>query len=200
MSIYLLKSRFQACLRPLVGWLYRHKVTANQITMSAMFISVILGVFLCLENLEPTWFLLIPIWMFFRMAFNAIDGMLAREFHQQSALGAYLNELSDVVSDAALLLPFLFIPIAEPIWLLAIIFFAALAEMTGVLGLMVGASRRYDGPMGKSDRAFVFGLLALLWGLDLISEPWFNAILIFTLLLLLMTLVNRVRGGLAELK
>ena len=36
------------------------------------------------------------------MAFNAIDGMLAREFGQKSRLGAYLNELTDVVSDAAL--------------------------------------------------------------------------------------------------
>ena len=51
-------------------------------------------------------FLLLPLWLFLRMALNAIDGMLAREFGQQSALGAYLNELSDVVSDAALYLPF----------------------------------------------------------------------------------------------
>ena len=47
--------------------------------------------------------------MFLRMAFNAIDGMLAREFGQQSALGAFLNELTDVVSDAALYLPFAFV-------------------------------------------------------------------------------------------
>lgn len=200
MSIYLLKSRFQACLRPLVAWLYQHKVTANQVTLLAMFISALLGAFLCFASVSQAWFLLVPVWMFLRMAFNAIDGMLAREFGQQSPLGAYLNELSDVLADAALLLPFVFIPLVDPVWVLAIIFFATLTEMAGVLGFMVGASRRYDGPMGKSDRAFVFGLLALLWGLDVISEPWFNAILIFTLLLLLPTLVNRVRGGLAELK
>ena len=34
-----------------------------------------------------------------------------------------------------------------------------ITEFAGVLGPMVGASRRYDGPMGKSDRAFVFGAL-----------------------------------------
>ena len=33
--------------------------------------------------------------------------------------------------------------------------------MTGVVAVMTGASRRYDGPMGKSDRAFVFSLFAL---------------------------------------
>ena len=41
------------------------------------------------------------------MALNAIDGMLAREFNQKSRLGGYLNEITDVVSDAALYLPLL---------------------------------------------------------------------------------------------
>ena len=43
------------------------------------------------------------------MALNAMDGMLAREFGQQSALGGYLNEITDIVADAALYLPFAFI-------------------------------------------------------------------------------------------
>ena len=51
-------------------------------------------------------FLLLPLWLFLRMALNAIDGMLAREFGQKSPLGAYLNEIGDVVSDAALYAPF----------------------------------------------------------------------------------------------
>ena len=54
-------------------------------------------------------FWLLPIWLFLRMALNAIDGMLAREFQQQSALGGYLNEITDVVADAALYLPFAFV-------------------------------------------------------------------------------------------
>jgi hypothetical protein len=52
------------------------------------------------------WFLLLPPWFLLRMALNAIDGLLAREFGQGSTLGAYLNELSDLVADAALYLPF----------------------------------------------------------------------------------------------
>ncbi len=46
---------------------------------------------------QPLWYALLPVWMLLRMALNAVDGMLAREFGQQSRLGAYLNELSDVV-------------------------------------------------------------------------------------------------------
>ena len=34
---------------------------------------------------------------YYGMALNAIDGMLAREHGQKSTLGAYLNELTDVI-------------------------------------------------------------------------------------------------------
>ena len=43
-STYQLKSRFQSLLRPLAVWLYQHHVTANQVTIAACFISVVLGV------------------------------------------------------------------------------------------------------------------------------------------------------------
>ncbi|WP_202905013.1 CDP-alcohol phosphatidyltransferase family protein [Neptunomonas antarctica] len=167
-------------------------------TVIALVISVMLGAFLSLPGIDPLWFLLLPVWMFLRMAFNAIDGMLAREFKQQSALGAYLNELSDVIADAALLLPFALLLGVESSLVFGVVFLAALSEFTGVLGLMVGASRRYDGPMGKSDRAFVFGLIAILWAFNGITSFWFNAALVITLLLLLVTIINRIRCGLAE--
>jgi CDP-diacylglycerol--glycerol-3-phosphate 3-phosphatidyltransferase len=113
-----------------------------------------------------TWpFLLLPAWLPLRMAMNAIDGMLAREFGQSSPLGAYLNELSDIVSDAALYLPFAFVAPFGP-WSVGLVIFAAcVSEFAGALGPMVGTDRRYDGPIGKSDRAFVFGVLGLVVGL-----------------------------------
>ena len=159
MSIYDLKPRFQAFLRPLAHWLYARGVTANQVTIAACVLSVGLGAWLV--NAPRQWFALIPPWMFVRMAFNAIDGMLAREMGQKSALGAYLNELTDVVSDASLYLPFAFVPPFDWRSVGAVIFLAAVSEMTGVVAVMTGASRRYDGPMGKSDRAFVFSAIAL---------------------------------------
>jgi CDP-diacylglycerol--glycerol-3-phosphate 3-phosphatidyltransferase len=91
--------------------------------------------------------------------------MLAREFGQQSPLGAYLNELADVVSDAALYAPFALVAPFGP-WSVGLVIVAAcVSEMAGALGPMVGAARRFDGPMGKSDRALVFGALGLYLGL-----------------------------------
>src|SRR5262245_60828569 len=103
-SIYSLKPRFQALLRPLVARIEAAGVTANQVTVAAAVGSVCLG--LAVASVPTGYFVLIPVWMFLRMALNAIDGMLAREFGQKSVLGAYLNELTDVISDAALYLPF----------------------------------------------------------------------------------------------
>jgi CDP-diacylglycerol--glycerol-3-phosphate 3-phosphatidyltransferase len=132
------------------------------------------------------------------MALNAIDGMLAREHGQKSKAGALLNELSDVVSDAALYLPFAVVPGFVPGLVAAIVVLAALTEMTGVLGLTIGASRRYDGPMGKSDRAAVFGLLALLLALGVPPGRWLLAVQAGVLVLLVVTVGNRARRALRE--
>jgi CDP-diacylglycerol--glycerol-3-phosphate 3-phosphatidyltransferase len=198
MSIYGLKPRFQALLRPIVKRAYEAGITANQVTVAACVISVALGATVALRPEDTRLFLLIPAWFFVRMAFNAIDGMLAREFGQQSKLGAYLNELTDVVSDVALYLPFAFVAGSSIALVALACVLAVVSEMAGVLGVMVGASRRYDGPMGKSDRAFVFGLLGLLVGLGVPLAGHWPWILAAVAALIAITIANRVRAGLAE--
>ena len=197
-SIYQLKPRFQSLLRPFVARLDRIGITANAVTLFATFVSCALGIVLIAFG-SPRLFLLLPLWMFLRMAFNAVDGMLAREFGHKSPLGAYLNELTDVVSDAALYLPFVFV--APFGWgsIAAVIFLSALSEMTGALGPMVGAERRYDGPMGKSDRAFVFGALGLWLGIAGRLPGWAYWIMPVVALLILFNIVNRIRSALRQL-
>ena len=197
-SIYALKPRFQTLLRPLTATLARNGVTANQVTLAAGIVSIALGVFVAL-NAPARWpFALLPLWMLVRMALNAIDGMLAREFAQKSALGAYLNELADVVSDSALYLPFALLPPFTFAWVGVVTLLAMLTEFAGVLGPAVGASRRYDGPMGKSDRALVFGALGLWAGLALPLPDWLAWAMPLLAVALALTIVNRVRSGLAE--
>jgi CDP-diacylglycerol--glycerol-3-phosphate 3-phosphatidyltransferase len=197
MSLYALKPKFQSLLRPLVSKLFVMGVTANQVTVVAAVVSVALGVWLSIDPRSDL-FLLIPLWLFLRMAFNAIDGMLAREFGQKSALGAYLNELTDVISDACLYLPFAFLLHFAPLWVGVFIALSIVVEMTGVVGLMVGASRRYDGPFGKSDRAFAIGALALAIGLGLPPQDWLAWVFPAMSVLSVLTIVRRVREGLNE--
>jgi CDP-diacylglycerol--glycerol-3-phosphate 3-phosphatidyltransferase len=198
MTLYELKPRFQASLRPLVSMLAQHGVTANAVTTLACVLSAAVGTALCVWGEQRALFLLLPPFLLLRMALNAIDGMLAREFGQQSRLGAFLNELCDVVSDAALYLPFGFLPHFTWPSVAAVIFLATLSEMTGVIAVMTGASRRYDGPMGKSDRAFVFSALALAVGFGMPPAAWQRALFPLIGLLLIVTLANRIRAALKE--
>ena len=198
LSIYQLKPHFQNLLRPGVKYLYDRGVSANQVTLAAAMISLLLGILLATLHQHAWLFALIPLWMLLRMALNAVDGMLAREFGQQSKLGAYLNELCDLVADSALYLPFALLPGVSPLLVVLVVLLALISEYAGVLGPMVGASRRYDGPMGKSDRAFCFGVLGAGVASGLLPPIWIDGLLALVLALLLYTLYNRVRQGLAE--
>jgi alpha-beta hydrolase superfamily lysophospholipase/phosphatidylglycerophosphate synthase len=198
-SVYDLKPRFQEMLRPIVPHLAEAGVSANAVTVAALAISILTGGVL-LAYPEPQLFALLPLCMCARMALNAVDGMLAREHGRETKLGAYLNELSDVVSDAALYLPFTQVaPFGWP-GIGAVIFLSALSEMTGVMGQALGSGRRYDGPMGKSDRALVFGALGL-WFFAIGSLPgWATWIMPLVAAAIAINIVNRVRSGLAPVQ
>lgn len=196
-SVYGLKPKFQALLRPAVNGLARAGVTANQVTVAALLLSMAAGGAIGWVRGGKT-LLLLPAVLFARMALNAMDGMLAREHGQKSALGAVLNELGDVIADVALYLPLALVPGFDARLVVGVVVLAILSEMTGVIAVQIGASRRYDGPMGKSDRAFWFGVLALLLGLGLHVERAVPIVLIAMLVLLVVTIVNRARGALRE--
>lgn len=164
-TVYSLKSRFQNLLRPICLWLADSGVSANQITIIALVLSVIYGALLFL-NMPILW-LLLPVFLVIRMGLNAIDGMLAREHNMKSKLGMALNELGDVFSDCVLFLPFLiYAPHSTPI-IIGFIISSILTELCGVLAFMISGERRYDGPMGKSDRAAIIGILGILIGLGI---------------------------------
>lgn len=198
-SVYQLKTRFQSLLRPLVRRLAAAGVTANQVTLAALLLSFIAGAAMALWPSQSWPWLMLPAVMFVRMGLNAIDGMLAREHDMKSPLGAILNELGDVLSDIVLYLPFALINPAAA-WLVAVLLpLAVISEMTGVIGVQIGASRRYDGPMGKSDRAFVFGTAAFFYGLGVVPAAWMVWIFAAVTLLLVVTILRRAKSALTEL-
>ncbi len=197
-SVYDLKPRFQGLLRPLVRWLAAVGVTPNQVTVAALALSVLVGALVAGWPAAHWPLLLLPVVLFLRMALNAVDGMLAREYDMRSPLGAVLNELGDVVSDAALYLPLAWVPGFEPIAVVAAVVLGIIGEMAGVVAVQIGATRRYDGPLGKSDRALAFGGLGLLLGLGVPGGIWLDALLWVLVLLAAVTIVNRARQALAE--
>jgi CDP-diacylglycerol--glycerol-3-phosphate 3-phosphatidyltransferase len=195
-SVYDVKPRFQAMLRPLVGRLAAAGISANAVTIGAAVLSIATGLVTALLK-SDTVLLSLPVVLFVRMALNAIDGMLAREHGQKTKLGALLNELGDVISDMALYLGL--IPhVHQAALVVAIVLIAAVGECAGILGQTIGATRRYDGPMGKSDRAVAFGFLAVVvW----LLPPMPRVVQILLMLILVAgcaTVWNRCRRALKE--
>ncbi len=198
-SVYDLKPAFQRRLRPIVRGLAAAGVTPNQVTVAAFLLSLASGAAIAFEPQRTALLLLLPLVLFVRMALNAIDGMLAREHDMTTPLGAMLNELGDVAADAALYLPLTLISGVAPAPLVLLVLLATFTELAGISALQAGASRRYEGPFGKSDRAFLVGALGLALGLGVPVGPWLAWLMWACAGLALLTIANRMRAALEEI-
>jgi CDP-diacylglycerol--glycerol-3-phosphate 3-phosphatidyltransferase len=199
-TIYDLKPQFQKLLRPIAAALVKNGLGANDVTLGALVLSVAQGAWLALMPSSRWPLLVLPVTLFLRMAFNAIDGLMAKEHVQVTPGGAVLNEISDVAADAALYLPFALIPDLNAPLVALVVVAGIVAEMAGALGPMIGAKRCYVGPFGKSDRAFAFGLLAVLLGVGLSPGLWSTLYLSALLVMSALTVINRARSIVAEAK
>jgi CDP-diacylglycerol---glycerol-3-phosphate 3-phosphatidyltransferase len=195
-SIYGLKPRFQALLRPATNWLAAKRVTANQVTLAAAALSLFIGGVISVFPARRDVLLLVPITLLFRMALNAIDGMLAREHGMKSRLGAVLNELTDVLSDAALYLPLSLVDGICPALVVVFVILGIISEMAGVVAVQIGVDRRYDGPLGKSDRAVAISLICFLLGIGVAAGRWLTAAFTILIVLAIATIVRRSRNAL----
>jgi CDP-diacylglycerol--glycerol-3-phosphate 3-phosphatidyltransferase len=160
LSVYNIKPKFQQLLRPVLRKLHQWGISANAITWAAIVLSFLAGGFFWWKP-NGISLVVLPVCLLFRMALNALDGMMAREYNMQSKLGEILNELGDVVADIAMFLPLLKLTGMHPLLIMGFVLLGTINEFTGVLAKAINGVRRYDGPMGKSDRALMVGLLLL---------------------------------------
>ncbi|MBN4910034.1 CDP-alcohol phosphatidyltransferase family protein [Staphylococcus sp. EG-SA-13] len=200
MSIYEIKPKFQQLLMPIVDWMRKIGMTPNQVTILALLLSIVTGVILSIFHENKWIYILMPIVMFVRMALNAIDGVMAKKYQMKSHLGLLLNELGDVISDLFLFIPFVFIAEDYGIGILLFISLSIISEMAGVTVQVIGSSRRYDGPMGKSDRAFIIGFISFLIFVHLNIIPYLHFVFYVCSILMLINIYNRITKGLKEVK
>ncbi|QOD13333.1 alpha/beta fold hydrolase [Psychrobacter sp. 28M-43] len=221
MSLYQLKTQFQNQLRPISNTLVEQNITANQVTVSAALLSVGTAYIIAKSAAEQQrlW-LLLPSSLFVRMALNAIDGMMAREHGQTSRLGAVLNEVGDMVADTALLASLtphindkeqqtLIANLPTNIstsqhHITALIALSIGTELLGVTSNTMLGVRANQGPLGKSDRAFLLGMLGAFMGIRAkapvstktqVALPAIKMgqLFILTEIMLLKTCLNRLR-------
>lgn len=199
-SIYEIKPEFQQLLMPIVDWMRKIGMTPNQVTILALLLSIVTGIILSIFHDNKWIFILMPIVMFVRMALNAIDGLMAKKYQMKSHLGLLLNELGDVISDLFLFIPFVFIAEDYGIGIMLFISLSIISEMAGVTVQVIGSSRRYDGPMGKSDRAFIVGFISFLIFVHLNIIPYLHFVFYICSILMLINIYNRIINGLKEVK
>ena len=161
-SVYQLKPKFQALLQPLLRRLRSWGVSPNLLTLLGILLSLAMGIYVLYGD-RTIGLILMPIVLLLRMALNALDGMMARQYNLQSKMGALLNEMGDVISDIVLYFPLYMLFAMDQVWVMCFLLLSVLNEFAGLLGQALGGARRYDGPMGKSDRALVVGVLSLLF-------------------------------------
>jgi CDP-diacylglycerol---glycerol-3-phosphate 3-phosphatidyltransferase len=193
-SVYQLKPKFQALLQPLLQRLRKWGVSPNLLTLLGILLSLAMGIY-ALYGDRTIALILMPIVLLLRMALNALDGMMARQYNLQSKMGALLNEMGDVISDIVLYYPLYVLFAMDQVWVMCFLLLSVLNEFAGLLGQALGGARRYDGPMGKSDRALVVGVLSLLFLFKAPINPYLTWIWMVVFCLLIWSTLKRLRNA-----
>ncbi|MGY8932286.1 MAG: CDP-alcohol phosphatidyltransferase family protein [Flavobacteriales bacterium] len=186
-SVYKIKPKFQKLLLPLLLLLRKIGVTPNHITVFSIIFSFFLG-FLLLNASENNFlYLLVALGLLLRMALNALDGMMAKNYNLQSKSGEVLNEIGDIFSDVAIYFPLLYFESLRFEYVVIFIILSIINEFCGVLAKIISGERRYDGPMGKSDRALFIGLLCIFLFFTIEVYHFLNYVLILTIVLIMIS-------------
>ncbi|HNZ85695.1 MAG TPA: CDP-alcohol phosphatidyltransferase family protein [Paludibacteraceae bacterium] len=195
-SVYKIKPKFQNALSPILKLLHKWNISANQITISSILLSLCIGIFFWFADFNTYFFLALPIGLFIRMALNALDGMMARTYNQQSKIGEVLNEIGDVISDILIFFPLLKFE-SEHIYLIVIFLcLGIINEFSGFMGKVISNIRRYDGPMGKSDRALIIGIYGIISFIGINFSNYTFYIFMLINLLLVISTITRIKRAL----
>ena len=160
-SIYKLKPKFQKLLMPLLKVLHNLGITPNFLTVFTIVFSFLIGYLLFLGIDNNIYFLFVSLGLLIRMMLNALDGMMATTYNLKSKIGEVLNEIGDILSDIAIYFPFIYFNSLSLELIIIFILLSVINEFCGLLAKSVSGIRRYDGPMGKSDRAFLVGIICI---------------------------------------
>ena len=176
-SIYKIKPKFQQLLMPLLKLLRRLGISPNSITIFSILLSFGIAYFFWNTSDNSSYLLIVAFGLLLRMMLNALDGMMARIYNLQSKLGEVLNEVGDIVSDVAIYFPLIIFESLRIEIAIIFILLSIINEFCGLMAKVISGERRYDGPMGKSDRAFLIGIICIVYYFTNGLDPYMNYII-----------------------
>lgn len=178
MSIYFIKPKFQRAIKPIKEMCIKYHISPDLLNVAAVVVAVLIGYLLFTSRTHPLSLIIIPLLVFIRLTFNALDGMVARDTGVTSAIGEVHNEVLDRVSDIIIILALgwsgqcnaMLTAIASSTMLLS--------SYIGIVSKAVGGPRIYKGIMCKPDRMIIIGLMALVGVWIHTSVVWNTGLLI----------------------
>jgi CDP-diacylglycerol--glycerol-3-phosphate 3-phosphatidyltransferase len=188
------KNRSHSLLRPLAGWLGSIGIAAFPVRLLSTILVVAVAVTILIWPQYHWPLLLVPMVLFVRMLLNVTAGMLARESGNGRQLGTLFEELWDLVTEIILYLPFATVTGVSLMPIFIVICLGIISEVIRIVAIPIAYERHYDLPMRKGSMALVFGTLGLLLGLDVVSRYWLDILLWTVSGMLVVTMLNRVRG------
>jgi CDP-diacylglycerol--glycerol-3-phosphate 3-phosphatidyltransferase len=194
------KPLLERLFRPTAHGLCHLGVRPNALTLTSLASSTVAGALVLAFPTEAWPLLAMLAAMLARLAFNHIDGIMARERGMKTPLGSLLNELATPAEDMALYLPLAARPEMPSALIVSAVMLCALVEVAGLSSIAIGGPRRYDGPMSKVVRGAFFAALAIAAALRLAPAPWVPTALVLILILLAVTACNRLSRALEETK
>jgi CDP-diacylglycerol--glycerol-3-phosphate 3-phosphatidyltransferase len=177
MTLDVYRGRMGRVLNPLAWTLYRHGVSANQLSLLSIVSAIFAGTAFCLQVL-PIAIVAIAC----NALFDALDGCLARSSNSESRQGDLIDHVSDRYSDI-----FIFGGItlggyvAWQIGLVAIVG-VLMTSYLGTQAQALGVGRNYRGLLGRADRlviVFFVALLSLAFPENMIWFPLLGWMMVF---------------------
>jgi CDP-diacylglycerol--glycerol-3-phosphate 3-phosphatidyltransferase len=201
-SVNDLKPRLRAMLRPMVQRLAALGIRPEQLSSAALALAAVTGALIAvLPEILPgnsRALLILPVALSARVALTLMADMLTHEHAMQTPRTILFGEAWDALADALLYLPLALYPGVPGGLVVTLVVLGLCAEVVGLAGHAIGAGRRGEGPMGRNDRAIVFGLVALIMALDPDNAVWLPWLLLPASAMAVATIVNRIRASLLQ--
>ena len=96
-------------------------------------------------------------------------------------------EIGDVLSDIAIYFPFIYFNSLSIELIIIFISLSVINEFCGLLAKSISGIRRYDGPMGKSDRAFFVGIICIILYFTNAILVYLDYIFLFAIILMIIS-------------
>ncbi len=189
MTLDAYRGRVRRILNPLALMLYRHGVSANQLSLLSVISAIVAGVAFCVHMLP-----LAIVAIACNALFDALDGCLARSSNSESKQGDLIDHVLDRYSDI-----FIFGGItmggyvAWQIGLIAIVG-VLMTSYLGTQAQALGVGRNYRGLLGRADRlvlVFFIALLSLAVPVTIIWFPLLGWMMVFVAIVSNITALQR---------